>query len=217
MNRFTLPTVALALGLTLAGCSATTASTTSTTSTGTAATSAGDTSTASATSGTEAAQSVTVTDAWVKAKPDLAGMPMTGVFGTITNHSSAPITITGASSPAAAVTELHETVTTNGQKGMQKIDGGFVIQPGASRELRPGGDHIMLMQMTRPLPAGETVTVTLTTSEGRQIEFEAVAKSHMGGDEKYHSAPATPQTGGTSTPGHGTSGSAAPTATSSAS
>ena len=150
------------------------------------------------TSGTPAA-AVTVTDAWVKAKPDLGSMPMTGAFATLKNTTNAPVVITSAESSASPVTELHETVTNAGQPAMQKVEGGFTLEPGATRELRPGGDHIMLMTLAEPLNPGETVTITLTTQDGQKIPFEAVAKTFTGGDEKYHSDP--PGAGTTPMPG----------------
>lgn len=139
-------------------------------------------STASASS-TSPSASITVTDAWAKAQPN---GPMTGVFGIITNTTSKPVTISAASSDSSAVTELHETVTKDGQSAMQKVDAGFVLEPGATRELRPGGDHIMLMQLNSPLKPGDTARITLTTDAG-DVTFEAVAKTFTGGDEKYHS------------------------------
>lgn len=143
-------------------------------------------STASASS-TSPSASITVTDAWAKAQPN--GM-MTGVFGIITNTTDKPVTISGGSSDASAVVELHETVTKDGQSAMQKVDGGFVVEAGKTRELRPGGDHIMLMQLKSPLKPGDTARVTLTTDAG-DVTFEAVAKTYTGGDEKYHSGSPT--------------------------
>ncbi|GAB49319.1 copper chaperone PCu(A)C [Mobilicoccus pelagius] len=148
-------------------------------------------------SGTPAA-AVTVTDAWAKAKPDLGGMPMTGAFATLKNTTNAPVVVTGAENTVSPVTELHETVTASGKPTMQKVEGGFTLEPGATRELRPGGDHIMIMKMTKPLNPGDTVTITLTTQDGQKIPVEAVAKTFAGGDEKYHSGEADAGTSGTS-------------------
>lgn len=160
--------------------------------------------TAPATTSGSPAAAVTVTDAWVKAKPDLGSMPTTGAFATLKNTTNAPVVITSAESSASSVTELHETVTTAGKPTMQKVEGGLTLEPGATRELRPGGDHIMLMKLAKPLNPGETVTITLTTKDGQKIPFEAVAKTFTGGDEKYHSG--SPTGGTTPMPGGTTSG-----------
>ncbi|WP_312719560.1 copper chaperone PCu(A)C [Mobilicoccus sp.] len=163
--------------------------------------------TAPATTSGSSTGPVTVTDAWVKAKPDLGAMSMTGVFAVLKNTTNAPVVITGAENSASPVTELHETVTKDGRPAMQKVEGGFTLEPGATRELRPGGDHIMLMQMSTPLNPGDVVTVTLTTQDGQKIPFEAVAKTFTGGDEKYHSGSPT---SGSSMPGHDMSGTPMP-------
>ena len=103
-------------------------------------------------------QGVTLVDGWAK-----AGEGMTGVFGTLTNPGDTDLVITGAESPAAGMVELH-VVTADGV--MQKIQGDVVIPAGGTLELMPGGNHIMLMQMSEPLLAGEDVEVTLTFNDG---------------------------------------------------
>lgn len=173
MSRTTLASILAALTLvTAAGCSSGQN------------TPGADTPTASPTTPTAP---VRVTDAWARAVPELGDMPMTGVFATLQNTTGSPVTIVSATNSLSPVTEIHETVTANGRATMQKVDGGLTIEPGATRELRPGGDHVMVMKMTQPLTPGRTVTVTLTTQDGQQIAFDAVAKTFTGGDEKYHS------------------------------
>lgn len=196
MKRTTLPTVTLAC-LVLAACS-----------TAESPGADADPSAPTSTTTTSAAPAVVLTDAWVKALPEPGAMGMTGVFGTLTNTSSAPVTITGAQSSAAGRVELHETVGPAGSATMQAVEGGFVLSPGASRELKPGGDHVMLMDVTNPIPAGTTVTITLVGSDGSRFDVQAIAKSFTGGDEKYHSGSPSP------TPGSSHSGSSATTPTS---
>ncbi|MDO5629512.1 MAG: copper chaperone PCu(A)C [Mobilicoccus sp.] len=128
---------------------------------------------------------VSVVDGWIKAQPD-EGATMTGVFAVIENTTDAPVTVTGATTSLTDVTELHEVVQQDGRSVMQEIDGGFVIEPGTTRALEPGGDHLMVMGLTEPLMPGEVVTVTLTTDTGESVEFEAVAKTFSEGDERYH-------------------------------
>lgn len=195
MNRTTLTSVLAALLVTATGCSGASDPAPATT------TPASTTASATTPSGP-----VAVTDAWVKAVPQLGEHPMTGVFGTIQNTTGAPVTITSVTNSVSQTTEIHETVTTGGRATMQRIDGGLTLEPGAARELRPGGDHIMVMDLTSPLPPGHSVTITLTTSDGQTMSFEAVAKTFSGGDEKYHSGDAPG--GGT----HGPSGEAPATA-----
>lgn len=167
---------------------------------GSTATSAAETTTTAPQAGTTAASGITVSDAWVKAAPDVSSTSMTAVFGTLTNNGSAPVTITSATTTATGTTELHETGTEDGEAMMREAEGGFEIAPGASHELRPGGDHIMVMELTEPVPPGEVVTVTMTTDTGETIDFDAVAREFTGADERYGSEHGTETGMATSTP-----------------
>lgn len=82
--------------------------------------------------------------------------------------------------------ELHETVENeDGQMVMREIGGGFVIPADGSMTLEPGGNHIMLMDLTAPLAAGEEVTFTLTFSDESTYEFTAPVKDYSGANETY--------------------------------
>lgn len=133
------------------------------------------------------AASLTVTDPWIKATdatPD--GEAMTAAFGTLTNTGSKAITVVGAATKAAGVVELHETVqNSDGSMAMQPKKGGFVVPAGGSLTLEPGGNHIMLMDLTASLAAGEVVPVTLTLDDGSTAVIEATVKPFEGADEKY--------------------------------
>ncbi|MEP7161176.1 MAG: copper chaperone PCu(A)C [Dermatophilaceae bacterium] len=148
--------------------------------------------------GTSAASSLTsdagleAGNAWARAVPDVAAMKMTGVFGNIKNTTDKDVRIVSATTDASTMTELHETVSVDGQKVMRKVDNGFTIAAGQTRDLEPGGDHIMVLQMTKPIPAGTTVTVTLRTSDGKTLEFAAPAKPFSAEQENYvTSSPST--------------------------
>jgi copper(I)-binding protein len=51
--------------------------------------------------------------------------------------------------------------------------------------LAPGGDHIMIMDLTAPIRPGDQVEVTLALSDGSTIPFTALAKETTGGEENY--------------------------------
>lgn len=135
-----------------------------------------------ATSPADAAETITVSDAWVKA----ADSGMSAAFGELTNDSDADVTVTSASTPASSAVELHETVENeSGQMVMRPIEGGFVIPAHGSLTLAPGGDHIMLMDLTAPLVAGDDVTFTLTYSDGTTTQITAPVKDYAGANETY--------------------------------
>jgi copper(I)-binding protein len=102
------------------------------------------------------AADVEVRDAWVRGT--VTGQQATGAFLEITSKSGAALV--GASSPAAAVSEIHE----------MKMDGGIMKMRAVARldlpagkpvQLAPGGYHVMLMKLKQPLKKGESVPLTL--------------------------------------------------------
>lgn len=143
--------------------------------------------TASPTAGAAAAEgdaALTVIDPWAKATDE----HMTGVFGTLVNESDQPLHLVGAEAEIAGTAELHETAEDGtGSTLMQEKEGGFVIEPGQSLELVPGGDHVMLMQLTEEIEPGQEVLVTLEFADGSTAPLEAVAKEFAGANEVYES------------------------------
>ena len=115
---------------------------------------------------------------------------MTAVFGTFTVAGPAPVTIMSATTSASPRTELHEVVMSGGAMAMRPKEGGFVVEPGTPHTLAPGGDHIMIMDLTSPIRAGDQVDVTLTLSDGSTTSFSALAKDTTGGEENYEGSDA---------------------------
>ena len=129
-----------------------------------------------------AAAGLTVTDAWVKP----ADSGMTAVFGTLT-ATGGPVTVVTATTSASPRAELHEVVTNGGAMTMRPKEGGFVVDPAAAHELKPGGDHVMVMDLGTPIRPGDQVRVTLGLAGGGTVEFTALAKETTGGEETYES------------------------------
>ncbi|WP_234996423.1 copper chaperone PCu(A)C [Demequina sp. NBRC 110054] len=133
-------------------------------------------------SAAETAESLTVTDAWVKAVDD----GMTAAFGLVENTTDEAVTIVGASTDASTMVQLHETVADDsGNTTMQEVDGGFTVEPGETLTLEPGGNHIMFMDITEPLEAGAEVDITLELEDGSEVPFTAVVKEFSGAQEEY--------------------------------
>lgn len=151
---------------------------------------------------TTSAGPITLTDGWVRSKEATPGatgmaadMSMTGVFGMLANTTGQEITITGGSTSAAPKVEMHETVrNAAGEMVMQERQGGFVLPANSTFELKPGGNHIMLMDMTAMPKIGTDVELTLNTSAG-DVVLTIPVRNFAGGDEKY-----MPAGGGTSAP-----------------
>ncbi len=100
---------------------------------------------------------VTVTEAWVRAT--VPKQTATGAFMTI--RSTADVSLVGASSPAAKIVEVHEMRMKGEVMSMQAVDV-LALPAGKAVELKPGGYHVMLMELVKPLSAGDKVPITLT-------------------------------------------------------
>jgi len=112
---------------------------------------------------------IVVTKAWARATPP--GATTAAVYLTIENQGPDADRLAGITTPAANSTMLHETIEEDGVSKMRMIEGD--IAPGTVFEMRPGGVHIMLMDIARPLKDGDIVTVTLDFENAENLTVEA--------------------------------------------
>ncbi|GED96528.1 copper chaperone PCu(A)C [Gordonia crocea] len=131
--------------------------------------------------GNDDAAPLTITDQWVKAAPS----GMTAAFGTLTNNGTQTVRVVSASSPSAGRTEIHEVVPVAGAMQMRPKQGGLAIPPGGTATLKPGGDHIMLFDLPKPVTAGQNVSITLVLGDGTSVDFTAQARDFPGANESY--------------------------------
>jgi periplasmic copper chaperone A len=126
-----------------------------------------------------AASGIVIKDPFTRASP--AGASTGGAFVTITNNGQAADRLVSASSSAAKTVELHETVDDNGVMKMVHHPEGWEIPAGGTLELKPGGKHIMLINLTAPLEAGKKIQVTLNFEKAgaRTIEVPVQAMGGM--------------------------------------
>lgn len=82
-------------------------------------------------------------------------------FMTVLNGLDKPVRLAGIAGTAAKAIELHETVNDNGVMKMEPHPEGFEIPAGGTLELKPGGKHVMLLELTKPLAVGDSVDLTL--------------------------------------------------------
>lgn len=128
---------------------------------------------------------ILVGDAWAKSAT-AEDNAMSAVFMKLTNDSQEAITVLSARSESAEMVQLHETVVgEDGGSTMQEVDGGFELLPHSTRELAPGGDHVMLMMLTHNLVAGDTVDVQLELSDGTKMSVSAEIRDFKGAQETY--------------------------------
>ena len=93
---------------------------------------------------------------WVRST--VSGQPATGAFMELSSPNGA--TLVGASSPVAAVVEVHEMKMDNNVMKMRAVRQ-LEVPAGQEVSLAPGGYHIMLMDLKTTLKPGKTIPLTL--------------------------------------------------------
>ena len=100
---------------------------------------------------------VTIQDAWVRGT--VPSQKASGAFMQLSSTQN--LRLVGASSPVAGVVEIHEMVMAQDIMRMRQISG-LDLVPGQVLALKPGGYHVMLMDLKTQLKGGDTVPLTLT-------------------------------------------------------
>ncbi len=103
---------------------------------------------------------VTVSDAWIRGT--VPGQPSTGAYMRLSSAKDA--SLVSVSTPVAKVTEIHEMKLEAGVMHMHAVPN-VPLPAGRPVEFGPGGYHVMLMELTRPLKDGESVPLTLTVQD----------------------------------------------------
>lgn len=121
---------------------------------------------AAAPSATPAATAaVQVEGAW--ARTSVPGQKATGAFMKLTAQEATQLV--GASSPAAGVTEVHEMKLDGDIMRMRAVPA-LDLPAGKPVELKPGGYHVMLLDLKAPLQRDSTVPLTLTFRNAKGVE-----------------------------------------------
>jgi hypothetical protein len=130
---------------------------------------------ASLAAATAASAQVTATDPWVRGT--VTGQKATGAFMQL--KSPADTALVAAASPVAKIVEIHEMKMEGGMMKMKAIDK-LALPAGKAVDLKPGGYHVMLMDLVGPLKDGETVPLQLTFEDqaGRKqtVDVKAVVR-----------------------------------------
>lgn len=107
---------------------------------------------------------VAVQSAWVRTT--VPGQKASGAFMTLI--SKADLKLVGASSPVAGVTEVHEMKMTGDVMQMRAIPS-LDLPAGKAVALRPGGLHVMLLDLKAALPKDSTVSLTLLFKDAKGV------------------------------------------------
>ncbi len=131
-----------------------------------------------------AAQSVKVGDIEIDhayARAMVSGAKVGGGYLKLTNKGPADDTLVGISADRAKSAEVHQMSVDGGMMKMRPVPGGLVVPAGQTVELKPGGYHVMFMDVVPPFKQGETVKATLTFEKAGSIDVEFAVGNIAGG------------------------------------
>ena len=112
------------------------------------------------------AQSVDVKGAWARAT--VQGQKASGAFMTLTAKDGAKLV--GITSPVAGVAEVHAMKMDGDVMTMRAVEGGIDLPAGKAVELKPGGFHVMLMDLKTPLQKDTTIPLTLLLKDAKGVQ-----------------------------------------------
>lgn len=122
--------------------------------------------------GTLYAQTVDIKDAWARAT--VQGQTATGAFMKLTAKEGSKLV--AVSSPVAGVAEVHEMKMDGGVMKMRAVQGGLDLPVGKAVELKPGGYHVMLMDLKVALQKDTTIPMTLVFKDAKGVETRSELK-----------------------------------------
>ena len=129
--------------------------------------------------GASAHAQVTVKEPWVRAT--VPSQKATGAFMQLT--TTEPVRLVEVLSTAAKIVEVHE-MRMEGDRMMMKAVDGLDVVPGKALELKPGGYHVMLIDVVKPMTAGDKVPLTLVLEgkdgKRRQVQVSAEVRALNG-------------------------------------
>jgi copper(I)-binding protein len=118
------------------------------------------------------AQGIEVKDGWIRAS--VPGQTATGAFMKITSKEGARLV--AASTPVAGLAEVHEMKMEGGVMKMRAVEGGLELPAGKAVELKPGGYHVMLLDLKETLMKDSSVPLTLVFKDAKGHESKLELK-----------------------------------------
>lgn len=117
------------------------------------------------TAGSAYAQTVEVRDAW--ARSTVPNQKSSGAFMKLTAKEGTRLV--GADSPVAGITEVHEMKMEGDVMKMRAVSA-LELPAGQTVELKPGGYHVMLMDLKTALKKDSTIPLTLLFKDAKGVE-----------------------------------------------
>ena len=117
-----------------------------------------------------AADNVSVQDPYVRLAPPNA--PATGAFMVIKNNGDKDVKVLKADNPVSKVTELHTHLNEGGVMKMRPVPS-IEVKAKGEAVLKPGGLHVMMIDLKAPMKEGDVVPITLSFDDGSTKQVDA--------------------------------------------
>jgi periplasmic copper chaperone A len=118
--------------------------------------------------------SLEITQPWTRATAPTAKSG--GGYVTITNKGTTADRLVAARSGASGKVEIHEMKMDGSVMRMRELDKGLEIPPGATVTLKPGGYHVMFMELKAPFAKDAKVPVTLVFEKAGSVDVTFVVQ-----------------------------------------
>ena len=125
----------------------------------------------------------TVSGAWVKTT--VPGGNVSAAYMQI--KSATPLKLVKAETTFAGIVEIHDMKMNDGVMQMKALDS-LDVPAGTMVELKPGGTHVMLMDVKKPIVKGDKVRLVLTFEGAAKkqvvVKLDAIARENHAGGRK---------------------------------
>jgi len=127
---------------------------------------------------------VKIENAWARATPGMAKNG--GAYLTVVNAGKSRDRLVAATADVAKRVEVHTHINDNGIMRMRQVDG-IDLPAGGTIQMKPGGYHVMLIGLHKPLKKGERFPVTLVFEKAGEVKTSVEVRSvgAMGGGMKH--------------------------------
>ena len=114
--------------------------------------------------------SMHITQPWARATPK--GASAGAGYMTITNKGTTADRVSCVSDDASAQCQIHSMTMEGGVMKMRPVEGGLEIKPGETVTLKPGGFHVMFVDLKHPLEQGQTIKAKLKFDKAGTLDVE---------------------------------------------
>ncbi|WP_291952531.1 copper chaperone PCu(A)C [Campylobacter sp.] len=122
------------------------------------------------------ANNIIVNDPYVRQTPPNA--KSTAFFLELTNKSNNDIALIKAESSLSNTTEIHDHIMENGKKMMMQVPK-IIIKANSSTALKPGGKHIMALNLNQNVTENTKADLTLYFDDNSTITLKDIHSKHI--------------------------------------